>query len=107
MDITLREFGKQDWNLYSGAEKFEDGTQPLIKNGKLIDGTDFDIIVDREGIQVEFYDYELTYMLNIILNKEAMTMLAQLAVNNLEASADMDAAMIYFADQPIWELLKS
>lgn len=50
-DFTVRRFTKADWQGYSGATPFPDGTDPVIGfDDRLI------AIADSEGLYVELYD---------------------------------------------------
>lgn len=42
----MKEFTKQDWYGYAGAEEFEDGSQPLIGGYGVLT-----VIVDKNGLQ--------------------------------------------------------
>ena len=49
----MRRFTKNDWYAFAGAEKFEDGREPLIgEYGDLV------VIHDASGIQAIVADYE-------------------------------------------------
>ena len=43
--IELREFTKNDWMAFSGAERFTDGSEPLIAESE-----DYTLLVDRRRI---------------------------------------------------------
>jgi hypothetical protein len=45
--MELREFTKNDWYGYAGAERFSDGSQPLIGRYGIVE-----IVVDANGIGV-------------------------------------------------------
>lgn len=45
--IELREFTKFDWMEFSGAEKFKDGSEPLVAHGK-----GYTLLVDLRRIAV-------------------------------------------------------
>lgn len=50
--IKLREFNKYDWMEFAGAEKFSDGSAPLIASY----GDNTSVIVDKNGVQAFFMD---------------------------------------------------
>lgn len=57
-DMTiLKEFTKNDWFGYSGAQKFEDGTEPLIAT-KEFEQVSITVIVDNQCIEVSILDFE-------------------------------------------------
>jgi hypothetical protein len=65
--MALKPFSQSDWYGYAGAEKFEDGSEPLIAGND-----EFTIIVDKSGIAFDicFDDIQETYWANIdIANK--------------------------------------
>lgn len=45
--IELREFTKNDWMAFSGAERFNDGSEPLVAHGK-----GYTLLVDLRRIAV-------------------------------------------------------
>jgi len=52
----FKPFSKAQWHSYAGAEKFDDGTDPIIK---VEDG--FDVIYDRNGFSFESEDDSLNF----------------------------------------------
>lgn len=50
--IKLREFNRYDWLDFAGAEKFSDGSSPLIGSYK----AHTYVIVDKNGVQAFFWD---------------------------------------------------
>jgi hypothetical protein len=58
--ITLRRFNDHDWQSYAGAERFHDGSHPLIGSVKLSDGLDVTVVVDFGALAfyVDMYQKE-------------------------------------------------
>lgn len=53
--MKLSPFTTHDWNAYSGAEPFDDGSDPLISHDALvIDGHDAVIVLDDNGLHIEW-----------------------------------------------------
>ena len=48
---NIREFNALDWNGYAGAERFADGSEPLI-----CVTDDYTILCDNNGVEVDFED---------------------------------------------------
>jgi len=50
--MKMREFRENDWDGLAGAERFSDGSKPLIGTGKFTDMTnkEFLVVVDANGI---------------------------------------------------------
>jgi hypothetical protein len=46
--MQMREFTKSDWHGFTGAEPWENA-QPLIAEGRLEDGMDWVLVLDRNG----------------------------------------------------------
>lgn len=44
----FKPFNQVNWYAYSGSEKFEDGSDPIIRQDE-----DFDVIYDRNGFSFE------------------------------------------------------
>lgn len=53
MNINYKPFSPSDWYGFAGAERFEDGAEPLL--GELtVDGHDALVIVDAAGVHVSW-----------------------------------------------------
>lgn len=67
--MAMRQFTKSDWYGYAGAEKFSDGSEPLIGRHKLKRDTHVNVICSRSQIDIEVYngitDDEDTYILQM------------------------------------------
>ena len=79
---NIREFNPQDWNGYAGAERFTDGSEPLI-----CDTDTCTILCDNNGVEVDFEDR--IYFVTMATNPETLTPelwtqeIAKLVVANL------------------------
>ena len=51
MSLDFKRFTEGDWTAFAGAEKFEDGTDPLIAELK-VDGEPAIAIVDQTGMAI-------------------------------------------------------
>jgi hypothetical protein len=82
---TFRDFDKDDWYGFAGAERFDDGSEPLMIVNEIADtvGGLWGITIDANGIQVDYIrdsggEFEAkTYTLERgSLSKQSMTLLA-------------------------------
>lgn len=58
MSNVFRPFDKNDWYGWAGAEPFLDGSSPMIADAKAVDGRDVVILLDRNGIEINFLPLE-------------------------------------------------
>lgn len=63
---NIREFNAYDWDCFAGAERFEDGAEPLIVNE-----IDWILLADGNGIEVDFEDH-VVYLVNKTTHPEAL-----------------------------------
>lgn len=63
---NIREFTEFDWNEYAGAERFSDGSAPLI-----CETDDYTILCDNTGVEVDFE--ECLYVITIDTHSEVLT----------------------------------
>ena len=72
----IREFNEQDWSLFSGANNFADGKEPLIDDSQ----DDLIFIASGNGLEVISSDAESAYALDVIFPNQmiARTLLASL-----------------------------
>lgn len=59
--MKIKRFTKQDWYAFSGAEKFEDGTDPLTAENE-----HFKIIADVQGIEIYVEDSDDIIMVEAV-----------------------------------------
>lgn len=66
--IEFKAFTRADWDPYMGAEPFSTGEEPLIH---YFDGenSDWDIVIDRHGIQVHHGEYGDSYVPNVLFRE--------------------------------------
>ena len=87
--IELREFTKNDWMAFSGAERFKDGSEPLIAE---IEG--YTLLVDLRRIMViidlDTEDYEENYRSISFhqIPKKAIVEFAKLMLEELDKATD-------------------
>lgn len=86
--MVMKPFSPRDFYMYAGAEKFEDGTNPLISSRpiKVYKGLeDAEVIHDAEGIAIIFSDgteyfrpisllVEADRILNLLANHETLSL---------------------------------
>ena len=56
--MMLKEFSQTDWCGYTGAERFKDGSEPLIATRDL-GNLGVTIVVDNQGIEVYLYTHDV------------------------------------------------
>lgn len=61
----IRTFNSHDWDCWAGAEKFDDGAEPLIVNE-----LDWILLADGNGIEVDFEDR--VYQVNKVTHPETL-----------------------------------
>ena len=79
----LKEFTRNDWEAFSGAEEFEDGSSPLVGCTDPVSDEAFIILVDPRGIVVSFPDtHEAHLPCGNVLTKTAMVAIAEKLLNS-------------------------
>jgi len=90
--MKMREFRENDWDGLAGAEKFPDGSNPLLGEGEFTNGEKYLLVVDANGVtffmevendEGEIYDTELTKAVDFPSPREARAWLGCLNLDKL------------------------
>lgn len=82
----MRDFTKEDWMAYSGAEKFSDGSEPMVgEYGPII------IVVDRYEVSIEALDENTMFVLDGIEdNKEYKQDIAERVLSEVKGKTPIE-----------------
>ena len=78
--MMLRDFTKEDWYAYAGAEEFTDGTQPKIAS-KEVEDCEVTVIVSNSGVQIFILNENEECMVGYI-EAERLSKRSKIAIGN-------------------------